>query len=888
VLVAVAAAMMGLPTLRGGFVGGDDHRLALNHVLVNHPSVSHALELFTIVHRDLYQPLPLLSFSAEFALAGALGLFETGEKGGAWLFHLSNIMLHTINAVLVWALIVALHPRADEERPSAVRSVRAATLGMRETGHARAVATVAALLFAVHPLQTEVIAWTNGRMMLMSTMFALASMLALARWLDRRGAGLAFLTVLFVLLSAVSKVRIGLPVLLLIVAASVGPWLSARHSRRIAPAGETKSGGRFLGLWLVCSIVTGVFVLVNVRATAGAELFSQGAEHLTGPRPVRILLALAWYFQHVVWPSGLASYYPAAPLVRWSDPATGWAALVLLAGLLILARACLRSRVARFGTVWFFATISSTLPFFPARNILAADRYMYLPIIGLFWLIAGLACSMYRRWTGTWSSVLRWAVPAVLAIALLPVLIGTGWHVASFYETSIDKTARIVELFPDTPRVWKKLGWCHYSKGNYTQAAKCAEKELRHDVPPVRSGAYQLMGMCELRLGNAERALGLLQQAIEVDPKSALARYRLALAYDELGRTGDALPHFEAAVETAPSHNPTLNRLASVYRRLDRPDDARAKYEQALANNPYEVPAAMGLAEIDIAAGTPESHRRAERRLESLLEWMPENADAWSNLGVVRQALGRTPDAIRAYRAALERNSNHVTAALNLGQIYLATGDTRRARTLFELCAGGGLASIDQAIVVHDFFVSQGEADRAVLVWKNLSDLSPDSLDARVFLAWSHALAGDLERAAADSLSLRGQATFPKSSLTPFYELPLLSATLAYIDLARRKYDAAAVRTDALCATGPDGADARRRLLSALERFDLEHPGVPWTFCLAARLLIAEGNLEGADLFVALCNERCAEPACHERVAHLRSQLESAATTHLDSTPGRP
>src|SRR3990170_2047086 len=84
--LVLAAFVMGIPTLRGGFVGGDDHRLVLNHVFVNHPSLAHALQLFTIVHRDLYQPLPLLTFSGEFALANLFHLFDSGVEGGAWLF----------------------------------------------------------------------------------------------------------------------------------------------------------------------------------------------------------------------------------------------------------------------------------------------------------------------------------------------------------------------------------------------------------------------------------------------------------------------------------------------------------------------------------------------------------------------------------------------------------------------------------------------------------------------------------------------------------------------------------------------------------------------------------------------------------------------------------
>ena len=102
-IVVLAAIVVGLPTLRGTFVGADDHKLVLNHVLVNHPSWSHAWQLLTIIHRDLYQPIPLL-VSLEFAVAGRLGLFDEGLDGGASFFA-TNILLHTINALLVWLLI---------------------------------------------------------------------------------------------------------------------------------------------------------------------------------------------------------------------------------------------------------------------------------------------------------------------------------------------------------------------------------------------------------------------------------------------------------------------------------------------------------------------------------------------------------------------------------------------------------------------------------------------------------------------------------------------------------------------------------------------------------------------------------------------------------------
>ena len=892
-VVGLLAVVMGLPTLSGSFVGGDDHRLLLNHVLVNHPSLEHAVKLFTIWHRDLYQPLALLSFQAEFAVANAFGLFDRGIAGGAWLFHLTNILLHATNSVLVWFVIRSLHAQsigpgataptsrtgshayADAEakagtaRPTISSPNPSATQSDWDSaGSATIVATVTAVLFAVHPLQTEVVAWTNGRMMLLSTLFALLSILSFTSCLGPsvpssltatapvrpRYGWHAIGTVMFVLLSAISKVRIGLPVLLAIV-------VLARRA---------KLERRAVLTWSACTLVTGAFVVVNVMSTAGANLFSEAAEHLEGPRVVRVLLALACYVQHLVWPVGLASYYPTPPVVHWSDPATWRAGVVVVVTGAALLWACRRSHVTRLGLLWFTATIAATLPVIPARNILAADRYMYLPLSGLLWLLAALGCAAYR---GLWhrfptgKGIATRRFPRVLLALIGAVGVSASvamcWHVASFYASPLRKTQRIADLFPSTPRVWERLGWTHYGQGDYRVAKEYAQKELRHDIPAVRSGAYQLLGMAALKLGDVDEALRLLRQAVETDPKSALAKYRRARAYDDLGRDEEAARFYADAVGAAPLHNPTINRLARVYFRLGRRAEAREWYRKALANNPrYEVPAILGLAELELREGTRESLLAARDRLEELLEWMPENTKALTSLGVAQQALGRTGQAADTFRAALATEPGNVSASLNLAQLYLAGGQVDPAMALFEQAADAGLETIEQIRVVHDFFVSHGAVERTVGLWAEFSQRVP-SAAARAFVGWSHALNGDYTKARTVATQLARGSTPP----------PLMIATLALVELAFGDYPAAVTRTEALVRLADDGADARRHLLGALERFDRAQPNVPWTFCLAAQLLIADGNLDAAGMSVDLCEEHCDDLACRERIVRLRTLL---------------
>jgi len=872
--VLLAAMVMGLPTLRGGFVGGDDHRLALDHVLVNRPSLTHAIELFAITHRDLYQPLPLLTFSFEFLVVEWLGLSSRGPEGFAWLFHLDNVILHAINSLLVWTLIRRFHESAlsrSGDVPVGYGSV-----------DSRMVATVAAMLFAVHPLQTEVVAWVNGRMMLLSTMFAVLSLLAVEKFVNaidgrrtpgiRRRAGWACLVILFTLLCAISKIRIELPLLMLVTA-----WLTYRNnglSPDHSPTSDKKSPTHrlftapFVIVWLACAAITAVFVLINVQATSEADLFSGGAVHLHGPKAVRVIQALAFYFTKALWPVGLASYHPTPPVVAWSDPETWEAIAVVVPSLLVMIGAAARSLVARLGFFWFFAAIAATLPIVPARNVLAADRYMYLPFIGLLWAVATLLVRVNRRWISECSGWVRRGLVPLSVIAVVIVLIIQCWNVAWYYETPLKKTLRIAELFPDVPRVWERLGWSHHELGQYDEAIECAKKEFHHDAPNVLSCAYQLVGMSELKRDHPEEALDWLHRAVEIDPENALGKYRLAMAYDELGRVSEALPFYEAALVQTPLHNPTIHRLATVYRRLGRPEDARRMYEKEIENNAYEVPAVLGLVELDLEVGTQEALLRAVERLEQLLDRMPGEPAVLVSYGVVQFALGRREEAKGAYHAALARDAGNVTAMLNLAQLYHAGGDTEKARSLLDRAASVGLTSWDQARAVADVYESIGAWDRASFVWQSFQRHHPMNREATAFAAWADALNDRTKEARTLARSVLDDA-----SVAPPAAQSIAHATLAYVGLVQGDQSAMWSHVGALTNLGDSATPDRARLLRALERFDAGNPEHPLTYCLTAELLIANQIWDAARAALPLCEQRCQTTDCETRIAAMRARI---------------
>lgn len=853
--VVIVALAMGMPTLRGSFVGNDDRHLVLNNVLVNRPSLPHALEILRISHRDLYQPVPLLSFSLEFVIVRAFGLFDRGVEGGAWLFHLTNILLHAANSLLVFLLLRRLHrcicPTEGDASPDVV-------------------AAISAVLFAVHPLQVETVAWTNGRMFLLSTLFALSSVLASLRWREKGRIRDASWILVFALLCMASKVRVGLPVLLAIAAicAAAKSAGAARNSGRPWSIVRRLLGEpRFVVPWLLVTALTGLFVVINVGVTArNTELFELAAEHLKGSRGVRVVLALAWYIQHFVWPSGLASWYPAPLDTTWKDPGTIRALVVLAAATAALILLRRRRPTSVLGTVWFLGTIVDTLPIVPARNLLAADRYMYLSIIGLCWISADVLVAAYRRLIPVASHAFVRIATVGAGAAILATLLATSWYLQPFYETSIGKTSRIASLFPERPHVWARLAWAHHNAGlavlnngeparaaeHFHLALGFAERELELSDHGGWSEAYQVLGATYLKLGHVDAGLTALRKALEIEPEGGEPGYRLACALDDLGKAQEALPLYETSHAIAPRHNPTILRLAKLYRRLGRPGDARRLYENALVNNDFEVSAILGLAELEIEAGDSGSLANAELRLQNLLKWMPDNAAALVALGVVYHKTGRTTDSIRAYNRALSLEPCNVSALLNLASIHRVLGQESDAAQLFDRADKCGPETLSQAVVISDYWLETRRASRSVDLWERFLSLHPDEEKARWYAAWALAITGKL--AEAEVLLATPDPTENRE--------PTALAMNVVAGLTSGNAAVSVEAVEALCAAPDEASEWRRRLLQWLEWFDADHSDDPWTLCLAAALLSAEGRADASRQFWELCDQKCTLMAC--------------------------
>jgi tetratricopeptide (TPR) repeat protein len=808
---------VGAPSLSGGFLSGDDIHLVLNHVLVNHPSIRHAFELVTIVHRDLYQPVALLSFSLDFVTIGLLGLTPAadGPAAGAWVFHLTNVLVHALNGVLVFWLFTRLADR-------------------------RAVAVVAAVLFALHPFAAEVVAWLNGRMMLLSTLFSLASLIALDVYLVRRKWSVAILVQVFVVLAMASKVRVGLPVLMLLL--PLARWHRPRRHWWMA--------------WAGAAVLTAGFTVFNVVTTAHSEMFEGAAEQLEGSRIARTVLVLSWYFQHYLVPVGMSPWHPPEALVLWSHAQIPVALVTLL---LVGAAAALSwrwTRVGVLGLVWFMATVASTLPLVPARDVMAADRYVYLPNVGLHWIAGALLVQVVlwaRRRIG------HAAIPYVgagLGVIAAALLLPYTWRVESYYLSNLAKASRIAEVYPDEPGVWEAIGWAYYRQGDYCQAIEEAREDLDRHPEKMACEVHQLIGMAQVRMGQVPEGIQVLHRAAEADPEYGKCYARLGQVYYEIEQYGDAETNLRRAIELMPDYLPSIQVLGHLYRKTGRLDDAAGQYERGLEINDFDPVSTTALAEIDMTRG---DYASAIVRFERLLSWMPENIVARTNLGVCYAQTGRTAAAMEAYAQALQRDPGAVTAALNLAALRAEVGDRRGAIDLLEQACSLRPGDRDVLVAGHDLLMRLDAQAAAAALWSEALRRDPQAADLTAWYAWTSAVAGKW----APARTAAGRAL----QLDPSQSLALAALVLA--ELAANSPEAADQHLDQLLDAPPTPPDARARFRNAVAEIGMGKPQDPWPYYVAARLLLADGQRAAArqtlDEFLRLCTD----PAWRQRARQM-------------------
>lgn len=727
-IVVSAALAFGWPTRHGAFLRGDDQRLVVEQVFVNHPSLEHAWKLLTSLHGDLYQPLPMLTFQANYALAE----LEPDARFGIspYGFHLTNIFLHALNAAL-----------------AALIAWRIARCGW--------VALLVGMMFACHPLALEPVAWISGRMILLATAFSLMLiLLCLGRPQDGRGrwkwlGGLAWL------LALLSKVLPGVPI-----AAAWCDW----RTRGSLPR-------RCWVFYAILLVMGAAATWYAVTTTARFGMIASTAAESTTSGPVRALLAGRYYLEHYVWPGGLAAWSPPAEDVALFSTDVGIALLEWIAFGVLAFLAWRRERGTCFvGLVLFLILLAPFLSATVARRMLAADRYMYLPMIGLH-LAVGAAVLLVR------DGMVRWIRPraatglvAVACLAVIAVWMRAGWNHAEHWKSTVARDRRVVEVYPDRVEARIELARAHiFEKSPDDALAGIARARRRWpDDPMLASEAGEAYRQKE-DWKSAERELA---DAADRMPERSRTLYYYALTLEQLGKTREARTLYQRILERSELFLPAVTALARSYRSTQEIETAIHMFERAVSINPYHRDSLFELALLEMGR---QAWQQATALLQSILDIDPSDLPAMLNLGAATAYLDKPREAVAIYDRLLAIDAGCTPARVNRARLLVGVGRSQEAEEEYRRILRLDPLCRSAAVGLHELFQRQGRFDALVALWLSFATSGNGSVEARAWLAWAYALAS-----APDQVR-KAVATVPRDD--PAY--PLATWALAYDALRR-------------------------------------------------------------------------------------------------------
>jgi tetratricopeptide (TPR) repeat protein len=561
-------------------------------------------------------PLTWITHMADYQFFG----MESG-----W-HHLTNVWLHALNALLLFAVL------------------------KRTTG-ARWPSALVAFLFALHPLHVESVAWVAERKDVLSAFFWFLTLWCYARYVERPGVG-RYLTVLLTFgLGLMAKPMIvTLPFVLLL----LDVW----------PLRRAPLPWRWNASW-VKPLLLEKLPLLALAAGASAVTFlaqrSSGAvAPLVGmPLAFRLENALVSYLVYIgdmFWPAGLAVLYPLPRTL----PVLGVAAAGLaLAGISLVVARQLRARpYLAVGWCWYLGTLVPVIGLVQVGTQSHADRYTYVPMIGLTIMLAWGAAELVERWPRARNAVIAAAVAACLAC------LAVTWFQIEYWASTETLLGHALDVTSGNFIL-------HHNLADYYLQQKRNEEARQHDAEALRINPMYM----EARL-NLALALSLLGRPgdAEVEYRRVLeqqpAGKQMALAHSGLGaalaaqhRTTEALPELQLAVWLRPESAEGHYNLGTALAELGRNQEAASELAIAVRLEPEDAEAHYRLA---VALAAQDQRNEAADEFAVVAQLRPADAVSQYNLAIALARAGRLDEAVAHFSEALRLRPDFEAARQDL------------------------------------------------------------------------------------------------------------------------------------------------------------------------------------------------------------------------------
>lgn len=653
-----------LPALRNGFVNWDDNAYVYDNIRIRSLDLSFFRWALTDIKIAYWQPVALISHALDYAV---WGLNPLGH-------HLTSILFHAVNTSLVVLLIIKLlgtagninTVRAFEKAPLSGRNNIPCPLTFLNDRGLLIAGGVTGLLFGLHPLHVESVAWVTERKDVLYALFYLLGILSYIRYVStsspdagnvamqngcqemsppeaaqkvtqaavtEHGVSLwnkhYLMTVLLFILAIASKaMAVTFPAVLLVL--DWYPFKRIRTYKQLEAALKEKIP--FILISLIVAVITFV-----AQESAGSVVSYE--EIPIGYRVPVAFWSLMMYLRNMIFPLDLLPFYPYPDTVSYLSFKYSLA-ILLVAG---ITSVCiyLRRRQPFWLAAWSYYVISlfPVLGLVQVSDCTMADRFTYLPSLGPF-LVIGLAAA----WICEKADLLKkWGV----AVKRTSVIVALFLCIAMGYAT-----VKQIAVWRSSTDLW------NYVIGKISCDAP---------MPAAMAVPHNNLGMEYLSQYRLDEALTEFNIALKLKPQFAAPHNNIGLIYADWNRIDDATNEYKAALGILPDYPIARNNLGNAYLLQNRIDDAINEYKTALQLQPGNTEAHYNLGNVYLNHGLLDD---AMGEFRTAIVLNPYEPDVHNSLGTLFARQGRFDEALREFSVALDLNPNSVAARRNLENCY--------------------------------------------------------------------------------------------------------------------------------------------------------------------------------------------------------------------------
>ncbi|HTS19888.1 MAG TPA: tetratricopeptide repeat protein [Verrucomicrobiae bacterium] len=622
ILIVAAGIWVYHNTFQGPFILDDIGSIVQN------PTIRHLSPLSTVLSpspKSLVGGRPVVNLS--FALNYAWGRMHV--RG----YHAFNLAVHLLAALALFGIVR--------------RTLLRQALRERFGTSAPWIAAAIAVIWTVHPIQTEAVTYISQRCESLMGLFYLLTLYAFIRGVESRSqvAWFTLAAIACFLGMATKEVMVTAPLLVLL------------YDRTFVSGSFREAWTRRWRLYL--GLAGSWLLLAHLMAGLHNRSVGYGLGSTWWGYALTECRVIVEYLRLTVWPHPLIFDYGEYVPIEHSSGLMPYAAMMAVLVAIVVFELKRHPSIGFVGA-WFFVILAPTSSVVPVAGSPMAEHRMYLPILSVItFALVGSFVLGRRFFHGKPGLVLGLVAAGTVAglCAFLTIQRNDDYKSAvAIWQDTVNKR-------PNNARAQSNLGTVLFQAGRAGEAIGHLERALR--IKPDYADAHYNLGLALVRLGRTQEAIAHFHSALRIKPDYADAYDDLGLALEQTGRAEDAISQYEQAIRIKPDFVDAHNNLAVALARQGRVPEAIEHWEQALLIDPGDADAHcnLGLALMG-QSRIPE----AIDHYEQALRINPGYAEAHNDLGVALEQQGRVRDAIEQYEAALRIKPDFVQAQANLAR----------------------------------------------------------------------------------------------------------------------------------------------------------------------------------------------------------------------------